>query len=389
MAFHLGCLRTLDQTGILPWVNVMSTVSGGAVIGAMYVTHRGKFSEFETWVRLVLEKGFVRPALKTAFTTTAGPKAVASFTRLIGWRFISLAPMIADAGMNRFRPEWRRRQAYQAKSLPLRTASRTTILQETFDRELFRGKKLGDLASVRPRLITISAELRTRTAFYFSPGNTGSYRFGRIEADNISLAEAVVASAAYPLLLPALDKSFTFITNNGLVRDERVTLTDGGVYDNLGLAPLWPDRDSKISIGVEPVDTIIACRAGYGRRMEEPSLFFGSRMNAVFSCTSARAENQSTNRLFDLKQAGRLRSVCLPYLDQNDANLRFAPPDLVTRNEVADYPTNFSAMPKEWIDRLSRRGEQLTLAVLKEHIPELLALPPLAASSLEQQEGPL
>jgi NTE family protein len=35
------------------------------------------------------------------------------------------------------------------------------------------------------------------------------------------------------------------------------------------------------------------------------------------------------------------------------------------------YPTNFSAMTRDWIDRLSLRGEQVTSALLKEHLPEL------------------
>jgi len=36
-----------------------------------------------------------------------------------------------------------------------------------------------------------------------------------------------------------------------------------------------------------------------------------------------------------------------------------------------DYPTNFDAMPQEWINKLAKRGEQLTLAVIREHLPDL------------------
>ena len=77
-------------------------------------------------------------------------------------------------------------------------------------------------------------------------------------------------------------------------------------------------------------------------------------------------------RLYDLTQAGQLKGFLLPYLGQNDRRLKFPPPDLVTREEAYAYPTNFSAMPEEWIDKLSRRGEQLTKAVIKEHHPEVL-----------------
>lgn len=42
MAFHLGCLRALNQLGLLDRIDVLSTVSGGSVIGERW------FSEDET-----------------------------------------------------------------------------------------------------------------------------------------------------------------------------------------------------------------------------------------------------------------------------------------------------------------------------------------------------
>ena len=62
----------------------------------------------------------------------------------------------------------------------------------------------------------------------------------------------------------------------------------------------------------------------------------------------------------------------LPYLGQNDRRLKFPTGDLITREEAYAYPTDFSAMPGEWIDKLSRRGEQLTKALIAEHHPEIV-----------------
>ena len=53
--------------------------------------------------------------------------------------------------------------------------------------------------------------------------------------------------------------------------------------------------------------------------------------------------------------------------------LDYAPPDLVSREEAHGYPTDFAAMPEEWIEKLSRRGEQLTRDVIAEHMPELIS----------------
>ncbi len=253
-----------------------------------------------------------------------------------------------------------------------RFASRTTILRRTLDDNLFHGRTIGELRQDRPQLVVVAAELRTGTAFYFGQRSAGSWRFGRVEASQILLAQAVAASAAYPVFLPALDEVMTFHRRNGSLVAERVMLTDGGVYDNLGLAPLWPDRMPDVSVFVEDIDTIIACNAGYGLRLGNPSLFVASRMKAVFNCIHNRAQNASVKRLYDLKDPGRIRSFVLPTLDQDDSRLKCPPADLVSRGSVADYPTDFFAMPPVWIERLSKRGEQLTLAVIREHAPDLL-----------------
>lgn len=189
----------------------------------------------------------------------------------------------------------------------------------------------------------------------------------------MEIAHAVTASASCPVALPALDELMTF-EKDGAFATCRVTLTDGGVYDNLGLAPLWPDRDPQISLDVGSFDCIIACRAGYGLQVSDPAAFMPSRMIAAFESVYARAQNLATARLFDLKRAGRIKRILLPYLGQDDSRLAVPPDDLVTRASVAGYPTDFSAMPEEWIDRLSRRGEQLVHALLAEHWSEVACL---------------
>jgi NTE family protein len=146
-----------------------------------------------------------------------------------------------------------------------------------------------------------------------------------------------------------------------------VILTDGGIYDNLGLAPMWPRRDPAISLNVQPIDFIICCRAGYGLRHDPPTHFLTGRLTSAFSCLLDRTQNLATNRLFELRDSGQLKGFILPYLGQDDSRLACAPPGLVSREEAFGYPTDFSAMSEEWIDRLSMRGEQLTRALWAEH----------------------
>ena len=69
MAFHLGCLRELNNLKLLKDIEVVSTVSGGSIIGGMFVANRDPFPEFEAHVREHLAKGFVRPSVAKALTT--------------------------------------------------------------------------------------------------------------------------------------------------------------------------------------------------------------------------------------------------------------------------------------------------------------------------------
>ncbi len=385
MAFHLGCLRALHNLGILDRVQILSTVSGGSVVGALYAANDEPFPAFEERVRAALARGLAGPAIRTAFRTPEGLKALLCWL-LIGtanllfaaltW-FLWLCALLLPSGA---RPRWQT----ESWHLPFRRfASRTTILRRAIDDELFKGKRLRDLQGRRPLLVINAAELRTGSAFYFTPNQSGSWRLGRL-ASQVTLAHAVTASAAYPMFLPALDEELPFDKRDGARRSERVTLTDGGVYDNLGLAPLWPDRDPSISLNVEPVDTIICCRAGYGLRHDPPSQFMIARLKSAIACIHDRAQNAAMKRLFELRDIGKLRAVVLPYLGQDDSRLKRRPADLVSREEAYAYPTDFFAMSDEWIERLSRRGEQLTRALIEEHAPGLAMMPSPAARVAEE-----
>jgi NTE family protein len=361
IAFHLGCLRALHDLKLLEQVNTITAVSGGSVLAGIYCSHSGSFDSFETKVREVLSRGFVRPALIRAVTSTDGLKAVGYATALMIERAIAMVARLTLRLLKKGRPG-----EHWPNSAPfLRNASRTTILRNVFS-ETFNHCKLEELREDRPTLIVIACELRSKAAFYFTKKQLHCWRYGSASVEGVELADAVVASAAYPAALPALDQVLVF-SKNRKTNAHRITLTDGGVYDNLGLAPLWPDRDFSDSMIVERHDWIIACRAGYGLDVTEPASVWMSRMQAAFESVFARAQNLATKRLFDLKESGKLKGFLLPYLGQKDSSLKFAPPDLVSEKVTAGYATNFNAMGTEWIDQLVKRGEQIVHAQIKEH----------------------
>ena len=375
IAFHLGCLRALHELHLLDRVNVLSTVSGGSVIGALYVVSKQPFPEFEKRIRTMLERGLVWPSVRTAFLTVEGPKSLSCWAIVGSVNILFLGISRFLWLVSRFLPPDRRRSWELNDWYPpiRRFGSRTTIFKRAIDDQLFKRVRLNELAESKPLLIINTADLRTGSAFYFTPRDSGSWRLGKLANTDVTIAHAVTASAAHPLWLPSLDERLTFYRRDGSRHVERVTLADGGVYDNLGLTPLWPDRDSTVSLNVTSVDTIICCRAGHGLRNDPPSQFLIARLKSAFACIHNRAENGTVKRLFELRQSGKLRNLIVPYLGQDDGRLKYPPAGLVTREEAYSYPTNFSKMRSAWIERLSLRGEQLTKALIAEHAPALLS----------------
>ncbi|HWM32064.1 MAG TPA: patatin-like phospholipase family protein [Methyloceanibacter sp.] len=375
IAFHLGCLRALNRLGLLDRVAILSTVSGGSVIGAYFHAHRGDFASFEEKIRALLAQGLVAPMRRKLFSLL-GIKVAIVFIMVgavavgaaLSKALLRLARLITPRSLSR------QFERFEIRSPLHRFASRTTLLEAALDDLLFERATMKDLP-VQPHLVVNATELRTGSAFRFGTMESGSWRWGKVHGNNVSIAHAVAASAAYPLFLPAFDETLTF-EKDGELKNSRVLLTDGGIYDNLGLGCLWPDRSPDVSLNVIAVDTIICCSAGYGLRQNPPNQFFFARMLSVFSAIFDRAQNAAMHRLHEAQRSGQIKAFVFPYLGQQDRHLPNPPVNLVRREEAHSYPTNFNAMPNEWIDCLSLRGEQLTLCLAQTYIPHLIVETP-------------
>ena len=212
IAFHLGCLRALHDRGILDQVEVLSTVSGGSVIGAMYAYGDGDFAHFESRVHSLLRRGLVvsilrdmvlSPGLILSMATAVSANVLAVSADMIriatraALRVIGIRDPVTIRWTEHIQPPIRR------------WYSRTLSFQDALNRKLFSDTVLGDVR-VHTRhqhfnIVINATELRTGTAFRFGNSTTGSSRFGVVDDPRISVASAVAASAAYPAMLPAID----------------------------------------------------------------------------------------------------------------------------------------------------------------------------------------
>ena len=352
MAFHLGCLKALNNIGLLDKIGVISTISGGSVIGAYYAyTPEKSFNEFELDMCRFLREGFQRRFfLELAKLNNLLP--------CIGSSIITYA-CGAAAFINK----------RQLK--PRRYPSRTDVFHKVLRRDVFR-----DLTMKSPRrnnieVIIGACELRTGSAFRFSNDKSGGWRQGEIVTHDIDVAFAVAASAAYPIFLPALDRTFKFRKDNR-EKEQRVLLTDGGVYDNLGIKVLEPKRDPSVSLHSFPCDYLISCNAGQGQESGEgiPNGFI-TRITRSFEIIHKKEQDSTMHRLHHFKEAGLIKGFVLPYLGQQDDRLPIKPETLISREEVVNYPTDFAPMSDKWIEKLSDRGNQLTTLLVSYYLKEL------------------
>ena len=112
------------------------------------------------------------------------------------------------------------------------------------------GKVTLNLLPERPRFIFCATDMAFGASFIFERDRVGSYLAGYAPPEGFTLAQAVAASACFPPLFGPLrieraPERFKGGRAPGLSADERrkiledLRVTDGGVYDNMGLEPVW------------------------------------------------------------------------------------------------------------------------------------------------------
>lgn len=375
IAYHLGCLRALSDRGILDRVQVVSSVSGGSVIAAMYAYSPGSFEEFDQAVVNLLKRGFQFDIAKTIAHPLAAAKAIGSHAVATSSALLAdIARLVLQSGssMIGIKDKDLLRSIQRVQPPFARSMSLTVAFENVLRERVF-----GSLTLTSPRRANIdvvlnACELRSGSSFRFGSRESGCWRYGTIDSDTTPVAHAVAASAAYPAILPAIDEVLQFRDRSGETKKRRVLLTDGGIYDNLGVTCLEPGSSASHGYNHFSPDYIICCDAGHGVFQDYPVPFlWAPRMVRAFQSVFRKAQNATQSRLHMLSATNQIKGFLLSYLGQIDKRLPYAPVDLVGREEVYEYPTDFSAMSVEDINRISKRGEQITRTLLAYYCPEL------------------
>jgi NTE family protein len=206
--FHLGALRRLNETGVLAKLDTITSVSGGSIMAAALAT-RAPWPVAAPIATDVWEREIAAPVRRFAGRNLRTP---AMLRRL-------LRPWNASAGV---------------RGLLAGYAARLS------------GAKLAALPE-RPRFVFCATDLCYGVNFVFERGRVGDYRLGYLSPPpaDWDVARAVAASSCFPPIfnpLPLDAPVDDFKRGRERLDGADLRLSDGGLYDNLGLEPVWKDH---------------------------------------------------------------------------------------------------------------------------------------------------
>ena len=206
MLFHLGALWRLNQLGYLGKLDRVSSVSGGSIAAGVLAKH---------WASLQFDENGHAPN----FQSTVGADIHGLASRTVD------APAILGG-------------LFWFGSIGNRVAG-------AYRRHLFGSLKLSDLPD-HPRFVFNATNLQTGSLWRFEKPYMADYRVGQVLKPEVELATAVAASSAFPpflspvklkidegAMVPFPDKPPPVLHKEPYTRT--AVLSDGGVYDNLGL----------------------------------------------------------------------------------------------------------------------------------------------------------
>jgi NTE family protein len=217
MLFHLGVLIRLNEAALLSKIGRVSSVSGGSITAAVLGLN---------WNQMNFNNQGISQNLGECVDLVRG-----------------LARVTVDAGA-----------IVRGLLLPGSISERVAA---AYDEHLFAGATLQDLPTpgpTAPRFVINATNVQTGDLWRFERAFMGDYQVGLVQSPTTSLAAAVAASSAFPPVLSPMtlriNQPVAFAPGAVLHRPPFTTdvvLSDGGVYDNLGLENPWK-RSSTILV---------------------------------------------------------------------------------------------------------------------------------------------
>ncbi|MGJ4858665.1 patatin-like phospholipase family protein [Labrys sp. La1] len=325
--YHCGALIRLNQLGLLARISRISSVSGGSITSGMLAA-AWKQLKFQNGIATDLDAKVIAP-LREFCTRSVDTKAV---------------------GFGAFLP---------GKSIG-------DVLADTYD-DLFEGISLQDLPD-SPQFVFNATNLQTGRLVRLQKVRLADYAVGIIPKPDIRLAVAVAASSAFPPVLSPVEIKVDparWVNATGTSHfgdpdyNRRLSLTDGGAYDNLGLET------------VDDFATVIVSDAGAPFGTEESAhAFWPQQALRALDIATDQARGLRKRLLFaEAKAAGRV--VAFSAIDsvasKYPAPQKLKPdPAMVTR--LAQMRTRLNPFDEEEQSRLINWGWLMMDVALRSYV---------------------
>lgn len=225
--YHIGALCRLNELGLLPEIDRISSVSGGSITSA-WLGLRWHTLAFDpnSGVATNFKSAVIDPMIKFA---TSAKIDVGSVLSGVLDPFSTAAQKVAKAYS---------KHLYDNPDYHGGAKVKTTL------QDLPTDKSRGGTA---PRFIINVSSLQTNSLWRLSKPYMANYEVGLFETPNLRLSEAVAASSAFPpILAPARLNLEGLAIKPGTEGpfgkppySTKPYVADGGIYDNLGLETVW------------------------------------------------------------------------------------------------------------------------------------------------------
>jgi NTE family protein len=275
--FHLGALIRLNELGVLSRLSTITSVSGGSILNGLLACRWSKLQLNEAGILRDFEEIVARPMREFCAQDLRTPLLLGTRLMPLNW-----PTLIRD-----------------------RCSVSANFLAKKY--EPLYGLSLGDLpqpGARSPRFVFCATNVSAGACWHFHGGPSARmddfYR-GYCEAQDVRVSEAVAASSAFPPGFSALrlavrkDAKFTRDDPWGETRVESgkrpagivigrsdILLTDGGVYDNLAVEPVWRTyKTLLVSDAGQPFESVENSGQGIIRRLKRAADISIEQVGAV------------------------------------------------------------------------------------------------------------
>ena len=348
MLFHVGAVWRLNEAGILAQLRRVSSVSGGSITAAWLALQWGKLNFGQNrGVGVNFEKLIADPIRNLAHRTVDAESIITG---------ILLPGSIADK------------------------------IENAYKKYLFGEASLSNLPDCSqnraPHFILNATNVQTGSLWRFSRPYMGDYQIGLIRNPNMSLAQAVAASSAFPPVLSPLTldvdpAQFDPNTYGKLFKkpyNDEVVLSDGGVYDNLGLETVWKN-----------FQTVLVSDAGMKMAAEpEPKGDWARHSIRILNLIDNQVRSLRKRQLIDSyvsnARRGTYWGIRSSFADYN-RSAGTAPVTDILRigsydsTPLATIPTRLERMPDDLQEKLINWGYAIADTALRKHCSSAAPLP--------------